>query len=64
MEDDHNLLENGRRPQIFGIWNNLTMFANGREHQYKVNQINSFLGGMGPKICNKLALNFHRITAI
>jgi hypothetical protein len=37
MEDNLNLLENGRRPQIFGIWNNLNMFANGREPQYKDN---------------------------
>jgi hypothetical protein len=37
MEDDLKYLENGREHQILGIWNNLNMFANGREPQYKVN---------------------------
>jgi hypothetical protein len=37
MEDDLNLLENGRRTQIFGIRNNLKMFSIGRIPQYKVN---------------------------
>ena len=34
MEDDLNVLENGRRPQFFQMENNINILENGRQPQY------------------------------